>query len=173
MGQLACKITVIGQQQQAFTGPIEPAHWINACIHVLYEIHHGRAAFRVRNRGHIAFWFIEKKIDVPLCSPQQLAINFNVVSVGIGLAAKLSDCVPVHADAALRNHRMLVLSDITMLRDFGFVTLIDLTVSLAGVLLVLPAVLALAERDDLLAGVQERVRRAGAALPRRRRAKVA
>ena len=33
-----------------------------------------------------------------------------------------------------------------MLRQFGFVTLIDLTVSLVGVLLVLPAVLALADR---------------------------
>ena len=42
---------------------------------------------------------------------------------------------------------VLVFSNITMLRDFGFVTLVDLTVSLAGVLLVLPAVLALAERE--------------------------
>jgi predicted RND superfamily exporter protein len=42
---------------------------------------------------------------------------------------------------------VLVFSNITMLRDFGFVTLIDLTVSLVGVLLVLPAVLAIAERD--------------------------
>jgi predicted RND superfamily exporter protein len=33
-----------------------------------------------------------------------------------------------------------------MLRDFGFVTVIDLTVSLLGVLVVLPAVLLLAER---------------------------
>jgi hypothetical protein len=38
---------------------------------------------------------------------------------------------------------VLVFSDITMLRDFGLVTLVDLTVSLAGVLLVLPAALAL------------------------------
>jgi predicted RND superfamily exporter protein len=33
-----------------------------------------------------------------------------------------------------------------MLRDFGFVTVVDLTVSLLGVLVVLPAVLLLAER---------------------------
>jgi hypothetical protein len=36
-----------------------------------------------------------------------------------------------------------VLSDIRMLRDFGFVTLIDLSVSLAGVLVALPASLML------------------------------
>ena len=40
---------------------------------------------------------------------------------------------------------VLALSDIRMLRDFGLVTLIDLTVSLLGVLVALPAVLVLAE----------------------------
>ena len=45
---------------------------------------------------------------------------------------------------------VLIFSDITMLRDFGFVTLIDLSVSLAGVLLVLPAVLVLSERQSAL-----------------------
>jgi uncharacterized protein len=41
---------------------------------------------------------------------------------------------------------VLALSDIAMLRDFGLVTVVDLTVSLLGVLAVLPAVLVLAER---------------------------
>ncbi|HET9719532.1 MAG TPA: MMPL family transporter, partial [Solirubrobacteraceae bacterium] len=45
---------------------------------------------------------------------------------------------------AIAGFGVLLLSDITMLRDFGFVTLSDMTVSLAGVLLVLPAVLVLA-----------------------------
>jgi hydrophobe/amphiphile efflux-3 (HAE3) family protein len=51
---------------------------------------------------------------------------------------------------AIAGFGVLILSDITMLRDFGFVTVIDLAVSLAGVMLVLPAVLALAERRRLL-----------------------
>jgi uncharacterized protein len=50
---------------------------------------------------------------------------------------------------AIAGFGVLVFSDITMLRDFGFVTLIDLSVSLVGVLLVLPAVLAFAERRAL------------------------
>jgi hypothetical protein len=41
---------------------------------------------------------------------------------------------------------VLIVSDITMLRDFGIVTVIDLTVSLLGVLAVLPAALLLEER---------------------------
>jgi hypothetical protein len=36
-----------------------------------------------------------------------------------------------------------------MLRDFGFVTVVDLTASLAGVMVVLPAVLLLAEDGRL------------------------
>ena len=70
---------------------------------------------------------------------------------------------------AIAGFGVLVFSNITMLRDFGLVTLVDLTVSLAGVLLVLPAVLVVAEDGRLV-----RSRRAAPALPRlRRRAKVA
>jgi len=42
---------------------------------------------------------------------------------------------------------VLVLSNISMLRDFGFVTLIDMSVSLVGVLLVLPAVITLTHSE--------------------------
>ncbi|MEJ7825742.1 MAG: MMPL family transporter [Solirubrobacteraceae bacterium] len=47
---------------------------------------------------------------------------------------------------AIAGFAVLVVSDIRMLRDFGFVTVVDLTVSLLGVLLVLPAALLFAER---------------------------
>jgi predicted RND superfamily exporter protein len=50
---------------------------------------------------------------------------------------------------AIAGFAVLVASDIRMLRDFGFVTVVDLSVSLAGVLVVLPAVLLLAERRAL------------------------
>jgi predicted RND superfamily exporter protein len=43
---------------------------------------------------------------------------------------------------------VLALSDIRMLRDFGFVTLIDLSVSLVGVLAALPATVVIAERRE-------------------------
>jgi hydrophobe/amphiphile efflux-3 (HAE3) family protein len=47
---------------------------------------------------------------------------------------------------AIAGFAVLALSDVRMLRDFGVVTVVDLTVSLLGVLAVLPAVLVLAER---------------------------
>ena len=51
---------------------------------------------------------------------------------------------------AIAGFGVLVVSDITMLRDFGFVTIVDLSVSLGGVMLVLPAVIALSERGGVL-----------------------
>jgi predicted RND superfamily exporter protein len=75
---------------------------------------------------------------------------------------------------AIAGFGVLVFSSIRMLRDFGFVTLIDLSVALVGVLLVLPAALVVAEHGDLLQRARRLPRRAGAALPRpRRRARVA
>ncbi|TMK24381.1 MAG: hypothetical protein E6G62_08435 [Actinobacteria bacterium] len=49
---------------------------------------------------------------------------------------------------AIAGFGVLALSDIRMLRDFGIVTLIDLSVSLVGVLVALPAALVIAERDQ-------------------------
>src|SRR5262249_18243112 len=53
---------------------------------------------------------------------------------------------------AIAGFGVLALSDIRMLRDFGVVTLIDLSVSLVGVLVALPAALAIAERRHPAAG---------------------
>ncbi|HEY8762596.1 MAG TPA: MMPL family transporter [Solirubrobacteraceae bacterium] len=75
---------------------------------------------------------------------------------------------------AIAGFGVLVFSSITMLRDFGFVTLIDLTVSLAGVLVVLPAVLVVSEREDVAQSLRGAYGRALTLLPRsRRRARVA
>jgi hydrophobe/amphiphile efflux-3 (HAE3) family protein len=68
---------------------------------------------------------------------------------------------------AIAGFAVLVVSDIRMLRDFGLVTVIDLTVSLLGVLVVLPAVLLLAE--DRLAFTLPSLRLPRPRLPRRPR----
>jgi uncharacterized protein len=47
---------------------------------------------------------------------------------------------------AIAGFAVLIVSDVQMLRDFGFVTVIDLAAAIAGVLLVLPATLLLVER---------------------------
>jgi hypothetical protein len=47
---------------------------------------------------------------------------------------------------AIAGFAVLIASDVGMLRDFGFVTVVDLAVALLGVLIALPAALVLAER---------------------------
>jgi uncharacterized protein len=48
---------------------------------------------------------------------------------------------------AVAGFAVLIVSDVRMLRDFGLVTVIDLSAALAGVLLVLPAILLWLERE--------------------------
>ena len=61
---------------------------------------------------------------------------------------------------AIAGFAVLIASDVAMLRDFGLVTVVDLSVSLAGVLAVLPAVLVLAERRPARTALRRRRRRA-------------
>jgi hydrophobe/amphiphile efflux-3 (HAE3) family protein len=56
---------------------------------------------------------------------------------------------------AIAGFGVLTLSDIAMLRDFGLVTLVDLSVSLVGVLVALPAAVVIAEGEQPLG---ERIR---------------
>lgn len=63
--------------------------------------------------------------------------------------ASTGAAVVASGTTAIAGFAVLVLSEIRMLRDFGLVTVIDLGVALVGVLVVLPAVLMLAERGEL------------------------
>jgi uncharacterized protein len=75
---------------------------------------------------------------------------------------------------AIAGFAVLIVSSITMLRDFGLVTLIDLSVSLGGVLLVLPAVLTVSEGGALAGRSRYLAARWRGSVPRlRRRARVA
>jgi predicted RND superfamily exporter protein len=112
-------------------------------------------------------------VGIPL-NPMSATLGALVIAISTEFSVLLSErfgeeCAAGHdpAEALLRTYRstgtavlasgitaivgfgVLVLSDIPMLRDFGLVTLVDLTVSLGGVLLVLPAALALGRpRED-------------------------
>ena len=70
---------------------------------------------------------------------------------------------------AIAGFAVLAVSDIRMLRDFGWVTVIDLTVSLLGVLVVLPAVLVAGRARRSRACLGGPARRPRLPRPRRRR----
>lgn len=84
--------------------------------------------------------------------PRQQALDDAYRTTGIAVLTS--------ALTAIAGFAVLLVSDITMLRDFGLLALVDLTVSLAGVMLVLPATLGLI---DLERGPDPRRRRATAA----------
>jgi uncharacterized protein len=63
--------------------------------------------------------------------------------------ARTGAAVAASGVTAIAGFGVLVLSDIDMLRDFGVITLIDLSVSLVGVLVALPAALLLTEPGEL------------------------
>jgi uncharacterized protein len=73
---------------------------------------------------------------------------------------------------AIAGFAVLITSDIRMLRDFGIVTVVDLAVSLLGVMLVLPAALVWAEEHGpfRVRDLDPRPRLRAARAPRRRRA---
>jgi hydrophobe/amphiphile efflux-3 (HAE3) family protein len=67
--------------------------------------------------------------------------------------------VAASGTTAIAGFAVLALSNVQMLRDFGLVTVVDLSVSLLGVLAVLPAVLMLAERRAARSRASARSRR--------------
>jgi hydrophobe/amphiphile efflux-3 (HAE3) family protein len=73
--------------------------------------------------------------------------------------------VAASGTTAIAGFAVLIASDVRMLRDFGIVTVVDLTVSLLGVLAVLPAVLVLAERRAARGAAARPGRRERAAVP--------
>jgi len=60
--------------------------------------------------------------------------------------ARTGTAVLASGVTAIAGFAVLIASDVQMLRDFGLVTVVDLTAALIGVLLVLPASLLLLER---------------------------
>jgi uncharacterized protein len=62
-----------------------------------------------------------------------------------GTYARTGSAVLASGVTATAGFAVLVVSDVRMLRDFGFVTVVDLTVALLGVAIALPAALAWAE----------------------------
>jgi predicted RND superfamily exporter protein len=88
--------------------------------------------------------------------------------------ARTGPAVIASGITAIAGFAVLVVSDIRMLRDFGIVTVLDLAVALAGVLVVLPAALVWAEGGfQLSAALPRPRRREGARLPARLAARLA
>jgi predicted RND superfamily exporter protein len=74
--------------------------------------------------------------------------------------ARTGTAVAASGLTAVAGFAALIATDIRMLRDFGIVTVLDLSIALAGVLLILPAALVWAESGFAPFGARDRVRAA-------------
>jgi predicted RND superfamily exporter protein len=83
--------------------------------------------------------------------------------------ARTGAAVAASGVTAIAGFGVLVLSDVAMLRDFGVVTVVDLTVSLLGVLVALPAAVLLGESSPPARELARLGARLRSATPRARR----
>ena len=90
-------------------------------------------------------------------------------SIGLADVEVMAMAADASGITAIAGFGVLMLSSIPMLRDFGLVTVIDLAVSLGGVLVVLPAALRAAEGGALVGRAGELARRLGSRGQRLRR----
>jgi hypothetical protein len=109
---------------------------------------------------------ISTEFSVLLCERhrQERLAGYSVTEALSRSYQRTGGAVAASGVTAIVGFGVLALSDIRMLRDFGLVTLVDLTVSLIGVLVVLPSALTLAERGEF----EHPVRRLARRLSRRR-----
>ncbi|MFI4991039.1 MAG: MMPL family transporter [Solirubrobacterales bacterium] len=86
---------------------------------------------------------ISTEFSVLLCERhrQELRAGYDTVEALRRAYRRTGAAIAASGVTAIAGFGVLALSDIRMLRDFGLVTLIDLTVSLLGVLVALPAAL--------------------------------
>jgi hypothetical protein len=88
MKQGLCKIPVVGQQHEPFTVKIQPPDRKHPHRDPMQEILHSWTAFGVVESGHDVLRLVEDEIDIGLSSPQVLAVDLDVITIGIHLGAE-------------------------------------------------------------------------------------
>jgi len=99
-GEFLSEGAVVGEEEEAFAGVVEPTDGIDAFGERAEELHHGGAAFGVADGGDVAFGFVEHEIEEALGGLDGLAVDADGVRVGIGFGAEFGDDLAVEGDAA-------------------------------------------------------------------------
>jgi hypothetical protein len=77
--QRICQFAVVGKQQKAFAGPIEPSDRIHAGFGAADQVHNGRAFFGIAYGGDVAFWLVQYDIGMPFRPAQQFTVDADVI----------------------------------------------------------------------------------------------
>jgi hypothetical protein len=101
LGQLA----VIGQQQQPFRVVVQPADGVDVLVHLGQQVEDGRPPLRVLSRRHVAARLVEEDVAVVRHLANPLAVDADVVALGIRLGPQLEHGLAVDRHAPLGDER--------------------------------------------------------------------
>jgi len=99
-GQFLCEVAIVGEKQESFAGVVETPNGIDAGIERTEELHDSGAAFGIGNGGDVAFGLVEKEIERALGGFDGLAVDTDVVLIGVGFGAEFGDDLAIYGDAA-------------------------------------------------------------------------
>ena len=106
MRHLVREVAVVGDEDQTFGVKVETADGIDALAHAANEIDHGAAALRIFDRGHHFLRLVEEDVAVRLGLCDQLAVDFDVMAIGVRSRSELGDDAAVHGHAPFTNHHL-------------------------------------------------------------------
>jgi hypothetical protein len=90
MGQAVREPAVVGEQQEALRGGVEPPDRVDPGIG-RHQVDHDRPALGIRRRGHHPGGLVEQVVDQALAHPEHRAVDLDRVVLGIGPGAERGD----------------------------------------------------------------------------------
>jgi hypothetical protein len=101
LGELA----VVGGEENAAGGEIEPPDGVDPPLEAREELAHGRTPLGIAHRRHHTARLVEDDVDEHL-GDDALAVHLDLVSPRVGLGAELADDMSVDADPARGDERL-------------------------------------------------------------------
>src|SRR5687767_11151403 len=103
VGQELGELAVIRQDEQAGGIHVQPANGVDARPDAANELHDRTLGVRVLHSRHVAGGLVKKEVDALDVLGERLAVDANVVLIGIGFGARLGDHGPIYRDLTPRD----------------------------------------------------------------------
>src|SRR5579884_2074729 len=107
MHELVGEIAVVGQQQQPLAILIESADGIDAFMDVRHKVHRSRPTGGIVVGAEVAARLVDKPVDQAL-DFQRLAIDLDLLLLGVNLGAQLADNTAIDGNTATEDQLLAV-----------------------------------------------------------------